>query len=192
MESIALSCSLRDGRGKGPNRRLRNEERLPAVVYGHGFEQAVPVTLCPRELAKALENPKGYNALFTLDVNGKSVQGFVREVQRKPSTRQITHVDIVVPDLDKPMVADVPVKTSGRAIGVQTGGKLAQTFRTVKVKARPADIPAIIDIDVTALDHGQAVMASQMPLPEGVKPVFDHDFAVVKILAPHGAEPAKA
>ena len=188
MEPIKLSCSLREGRGKGPNRRLRMDEQLPAVVYGHGLDNSVAVTLNPRELAKGLENPKGYNTLFALDVNGKTVQGLIRQVQRKPSTRQIQHVDVVVPDPDNAMVADVPVTTSGRAVGVLSGGKLIQNFRTVKVACRPADIPAIIDIDVTNLNHNQSVMASGLPLPEGVKPVFDHDYVVVKVLGPHGSE----
>jgi len=187
MEPISISCKLREGRGKGPNRRLRAADGLPAVVYGHGLSEAVAISLEPRELTKALDNPKGHNALLALDVAGNKVLGLVREVQRHPSSRSITHVDIVVPNPEKEIVAEVPVKTFGRSIGVQTGGKLHQTFRSVKLAARPAEIPATVEIDVTALDHNHTVMASQMPLPEGVRPVFDRDYIVVRVLPPRGA-----
>ncbi len=188
MESIALSCKIREARGKGQNRRLRNSNRLPANVYGHGLSEAVAIDLDPKEFEKVALSAKGYNSLVALELNGATRYGFVRDVQRRPSTRSILHVDVVLPDLDKPMVAEVPVKLSGRSIGVATGGKLYQPNRTVHVKARPADIPAAVAIDVTPMNHNETVMASNMPLPEGVTPVYDHDFIVVKILAPRGAE----
>ncbi|MCA9559027.1 MAG: hypothetical protein KC583_10735, partial [Myxococcales bacterium] len=84
------------------------------------------------------------------------------------------------------VVSPLPEKIIGKSIGVTTGGRLRTPYREVRLKAKPSDFPASVTIDITNLDHNDAVMASQMPLPEGVEPVFDRDYVVVKVVAPRG------
>lgn len=187
MEAIAITSTPREGRGKGDNRKLRAQGRIPAVAYGHGIEGAMALTLDPRELEKALQNPKGSNAIFSLDTgDGQTRPVLVRELQRHPVSRKVLHVDLVAPDLEREIVTIVPVRFTGRSVGVQAGGRMRTPYREVRLRGKPANIPAEVLIDITPLDQGDAVMASQMPLPEGVQPVFDRDFIVVKIIAPRG------
>ena len=49
---------------------------------------------------------------------------------------------------------EVPVKITGRAKGVVAGGVLRQSFRKLKVKAVPANLPDEIIVDVTPLRIG--------------------------------------
>ncbi len=186
MEPTHISTLPRETGGKGPARRLRREGRTPAVVYGHQLEAAVAVSLDPRELDTALANPKGANAVFDVAVGDATHRCLVREIQRHAVGRQIMHVDLVVTDLTRPLVASVPVRHVGRSIGVQMGGVVNQPYREVKVRALPEAVPAEIVIDITEFDHDDGVMASELALPEGVAPVFERDYVVVKIVKPRG------
>ena len=49
---------------------------------------------------------------------------------------------------------EVPVRITGRAKGVVAGGVLRQSFRKLKLKAIPANLPDEIVIDVTPLKIG--------------------------------------
>lgn len=192
MEAIALETSTRDGRGKGPARRLRMAGRVPAVVYGHNVESAIAVSLDPKELDKALANPKEANALFQVSIDGDASHTVMaREIQRHPVSRAILHLDFVAPDLDKTMVSSVPFEVTGRSKGVVIGGRLRTPYREVKLRAKPADIPAKITLDITELDIGDTVYASNLELPEGVEAVFDRDYVVAKVLKPRGVAKKK-
>ena len=49
---------------------------------------------------------------------------------------------------------EVPVRLTGRSKGVVAGGALRQSFRKLKLKALPANLPDEIVVDVTPLKIG--------------------------------------
>lgn len=179
---IAIQTTSRSDTGKGPNRRLRESGRIPAVAYGHGIDAPISVTLDPKELEKALKNPWGMNALFDLEVDGEGTSHKVlaREIQRHPVTRRFLHVDFVAPDPERPIVAFVPVKVVGKSAGVTKGGKLETTYRELKILARPGDVPVEIEVDVTPLEVGDQFRADKLVLPEGVTAIYDRPYVVVQ------------
>jgi large subunit ribosomal protein L25 len=198
METIVLNGALREGIGKEANRKLRANGQMPAVLYGAGIDQSIHVALEPRQLNKALENPKKTNALMNVDLGSDAGTHtvLVREIQRHPVRREILHVDLVAPDLNKSVVSVVPLRFTGKSVGVGMGGRLRTPYREVSVQSLPADIPAEIVVDITNLDIGQAVQASDLNAGDNVSVVYDRDFVVVKVLKPRGgmaaAAPAKA
>jgi large subunit ribosomal protein L25 len=186
METLSLSIENRAPRGKCGARQLRRDGRTPAVAYGHGIEGSLAVSLDPKELDKGLDNPKGANALFDVELDGATRKVLVREIQRHPVKRHILHVDLVAPDLAREVVTAVPVRVVGKSIGIQTGGKLRKPYREIRIRALPANVPAEVVVDITPLDHDDAIKASELALPEGVAAVFDRDFVVVKVVKPRG------
>ena len=188
MDAIALSSTRRSPGGKGVARRLRAEGRLPAVLYGHGVESPTPLSLDPKEFAKALTNPKGLNAVFSIEVDGTTHQVLAREMQRHAVSRDVVHVDLVAADPEKTIVTFVPVSFIGQSVGVVTGGRIRKPYREIKLRARPIDVPAEIIVDITPLDHNDTIHASDLQLPEGVTPVYDRDYVVVKVSKPRGKQ----
>lgn len=67
--AVALKAKIREGRGKGANRRLRGEGLLPAVVYGG--KANISLTVNPKELQKLIEKA-GINSLIELVIEGDS------------------------------------------------------------------------------------------------------------------------
>lgn len=185
--SYSIPATIREGRGKGDARKQRAKGTIPAVIYGHGVEKSLSVSIDPKVLLKGLEEPKGYNTVFSVPVEGgETYTVFVRELQRHPVSRNVLHVDFVSPDMDRPTVGEVPIITTGKSIGVAMGGKLAVPYRAMKVLAKPADFPVDVTIDITEMNHNDVVKASDVELPEGVTAIYDRDYVVVKITPPRG------
>lgn len=184
--TMTINAESRGDHGKEASRRVRNAGQIPAVFYGHGVE-TTPVSVEPKSLTKALANPKGLNGLFALNLNGSDLtqRVFVRELQRHPVSRQILHIDLVAPHPEKELVATVPLRFTGRSIGVSTGGRMRKPYREVKVRALPDQIPGEIVVDVTNIDQGDAVYASQLDAGNG-SVIYDRDFMIVKVAAPRG------
>jgi large subunit ribosomal protein L25 len=74
------------------------------------------------------------------------------------------HIDFMELDNNKPIVIDIPVKLSGTAAGVRTGGKLVSNVRKLKVRAFVKDLPDFISVNVEPLEIGGVVKVSQMKI----------------------------
>jgi large subunit ribosomal protein L25 len=152
-----LIASTRQGLGKEAAKKLRSsQEQIPAVLYGFGVANSTSLTLDYRTLEKALAGPKKLNGSFNLSIDDQA--------------------------FGQPVSAVVPLAVTGRSPGVQAGGRLRTPYREVTVSCVPSIIPAAIEVDITPLNQGDAIMASQVSLAEGVKLVYDRDFIVAKVL----------
>jgi len=193
MDTLLLNGTLREGIGKEANRKLRANGQMPAVLYGAGIEKSVSVALEPRQLVKALENPKKTNALMSVELGGDGGTHtvLVREIQRHPVRRTILHVDLVAPDLTKSVVSVIPLRYTGKSIGVSMGGRLRTPYREVSVLSLPANIPAEIVVDITGLNIDDAVHASGLSTSEDFSVIYDRDFVVVKVQKPRGGGDAE-
>ena len=167
-------------RGTRPSRRLRRTGRVPAVVYGMGAESLV-VSVDNTDLRAALNTEAGLNALITLDVDGGRQLSIVKDLQRHPVRRDVLHVDFLRIDPDHEVEMDVPLILTGEAKKVtQASGMVDQVMHHLPLRAKPADIPTEITVDVSELEVGWSLRVSDIEFPSGVTPGGDQDatFAV--------------
>ena len=137
MQVFELKAEGRKDLGKKATIAVRNEGKVPCVLYG-GAEN-VHFVVAEKDLAKLLYTPIVYT--INLNVDGKSYSAVMREIQFHPVTDRVLHIDFYQITENKPVVIEVPVKLQGFAEGVQAGGKLALIMRKLKVKAPLADLP---------------------------------------------------
>lgn len=150
MKSITIQGTKRESVGKKSTKALRDAELVPCVVYG-GKE---PLNFSAEERAfKGLVyTPEAHTV--SIEVDGNTIPAVLQDIQFHPLTDKIMHADFYQLSDDKPVVMEVPVRLTGRSKGVVAGGSLRQSFRKLKIKAIPADLPDEIVVDVTALKIG--------------------------------------
>jgi len=191
MAEITLVAEVGRATGTRPSRRLRREGRVPAVVYGNGVD-AVPVTVAARDLRAALSTGAGLNAVLSLQVGDRRYIAMAREIQRHPVRGTVQHVDFQVVDPDRPVGADVPVVLVGDPVELHHhDGILDQQVFTLSVRARPADIPAHLEADVSRLTVGGVVRVGDIHLPPGVSTDTDPE-VIVAIGEPPRVQRAEA
>jgi large subunit ribosomal protein L25 len=194
-EKVTLAVSLRQGTGKGANRRLRTGTLVPGVYYDAGGENIVVQTE-DLPLARAYRQVGSSHILdLVIDMDGKTETkpALIRNIQRHPIKSKIIHVDFYGVDLTKEIRVQVPVVITGKAKGLVMGG-LVEVFRdTVEVACLPLDIPDNIPIDVTDLGIGDNIAVDELVMPQGIRAVFEDHYAVVGVVAPEAeAAPAAA
>jgi large subunit ribosomal protein L25 len=179
MPEITLQAEVGRSLGSAPARRLRHEGKIPGVIYGHGTEP-VSVAVAARDLRVALSGEAGSNTLLSLQAGDQTFLTLAREMQRHPVRGTVTHVDFQIVRRDEIIAADVPITIIGEALEVIHGdGLVDQQLLTLPVRAKPADIPNVIEVDVTALTIGGAVRIADLVLPAGVTTDLDDDVSVV-------------
>jgi large subunit ribosomal protein L25 len=165
--------------GTSATRRLRNEGKIPGVVYGHGTDP-VPVSVVAREFRTAMSGEASLNTLLTLDVAGTNYLTLARDIQRHPVKGTVTHVDFLIVRRDEVIAAEVTINLIGEAIEVHHGdGVVDQQLFTLPIRAVPASIPASLEIDISELIIGASLKVSDITLPEGVTADIDDDVSVV-------------
>ncbi len=178
MEQMKLVAENRKAIGSGPSRRLRADDKIPAVMYGHGTE---PVLLTLDRLRfRAALNAAGPNAIITLEVEGEHHLTIVKDMQRDSIANRVTHVDFMLVSLDERLVVDVPVRLIGDAVlAGRQGAVTQQQLMSLQVESPAGAIPPSLDVDVSDLSLEHPVRVSDMTLPEGMVSLLDGDTLVV-------------
>ena len=179
MADITLVAEVGRPSGSRATRRLRREGKIPGVIYGHGTDP-VPVAVVARELRIALNGEAGANQLLSLKAGSDTYLTLAREMQRHPLAQTVTHVDFQIVRRDEVIAADVSLVLIGEALEVHHGdGLVDQQMFTLPIKARPADIPTSLELDISELIIGAQLRVSDLVLPPGVSTEIDPETAIV-------------
>ncbi len=183
-----LAAEPREITGKAV-KRLRQEGRLPGVVYGHGAESS-NISLDSHEFDQ-LRRAVGSNALVDLSVDGAKAQPvLVHGVQIHPVNRRPLHVDLFLVTMTEELTVDVPLVAIGEAPAVAlSGGTLLHPIETVKVRALPDHLPQSIEYAIESLtDFDITIRVRELTIPEDVTLVTDGEEIVARVQAPRVIE----
>ncbi len=179
MPEVTLSAEAGREIGSSSTRRLRAQGKIPGVVYGHGADP-LPVAVVAREFQIAMSGEAGLNTLLSLHVGGTDFLTLARDIQHHPFKNVVTHVDFQIVRRDEVISAEVTINLVGEAIEVQHGdGIVDQQLFTLAIKAKPADIPPSVDLDISELIIGGSLHVSDLTVPKGVEIETDLDATVV-------------
>ncbi|HLG67042.1 MAG TPA: 50S ribosomal protein L25 [Acidimicrobiales bacterium] len=184
MAEITLDAEIGRPLGSRSSRRLRRAGKVPGVLYGHGAAP-LPVAVDARALRAALSGESGTNVLLSLRAGSQTYLTMARELQRHPVRGTLAHVDFQIVRRDEVVATEVPLVLVGDAPEVtRLDGVVDQQLFTLGVRAKPADIPTAVEVDVSNLTIGSAVRVGDLRLPPGVGTDVDADVTVVVALPP--------
>jgi large subunit ribosomal protein L25 len=187
MADNVVTAARREEKGKGPARRLRAKGLIPAVVYGRKSEPT-HLSVDPAALMKAIETPHRFNTVLTLKMDEAEKHVLFKDYTVDPVSRKLLHADFLEVKLDEPVKVEVPVVTTGRAVGQAEGGILSIAAHEIVIEALPAKIPVRIEVDVTNLKIGQSIHVSELRPPEGCKFKYATDYVVAFLAVPEKEE----
>jgi large subunit ribosomal protein L25 len=173
--------------GKGAARRIRREDKIPAVIYGHGNEP-IHVILPGHQTMMALKHG-GANALLELDLDGTEQLALTKDVQVDPIRRAIEHIDFVSVKRGEKVTVDVPIHVVGDAVSET----LVVTENAVlSVEAEATHIPEFFEVSVEGAEVGTQIHAKDLSLPDGVTLLADEELLIVNVTQQVSAEALEA
>lgn len=182
MPSTVLIANTGRETGSPSSRRLRAEEKIPGILYGHGMSP-LSVTVDRRELRHAVSGGAGTNTVLDLTVDGKVYPAIIKDLQRHPVRRNVTHIDFLQVNLDEEITVSVPLRLEGEAPKVAAGNGLVDpAVDTIEVATTPRNIPNEFVIDISDMDMDTVIRLSDVPMPAGVTPTGDPESPVVTVL----------
>ncbi len=191
-DTFTIDAQPRSDEGKGASRRLRRQGLVPGIIYG-GETAPEMISLAHNELIQHLEHEAFYSHILSVNVAGKAEQVILKDMQRHPAKPFVMHVDFQRVSAKKKLKTHVPLHFVGENVapGVKMGGAVSHHVTDVEITCLPKDLPEYIEVDMSAMEIGDAVHLSEIKLPEGVEiPALaqgpEQDLVVVNIHAGHG------
>ena len=183
MSEVKLSAETRTEFGKGAARRIRRDNKVPGVLYGHGSDP-LHLTLPGHDLLLALRTP---NVLISLDIDGKSSElAIPKAVQRDAIKGFLEHVDLLLVKRGEKVTVEIPVHTEGE---LAPGGYLLEhVLNALPVEAEATHIPESVTVSVEGLAAGASVLAKDITLPNGTTLAVEEDAVVLQVLAAQAEE----
>jgi large subunit ribosomal protein L25 len=183
MAEVTLEVTRRERSGKEYAKKLRQENKIPAVVYG-GHKEPVAITVERKAVVDLIQKSEhGIRSIFLLKMAGSDQQrhAMIKDTQMDPISRRMTHIDFVRVVMDEVVRLTIPVHLTGSSIGVKEGGILDWQMRELHVECLPNAIPDTIEVDISNLGAHQQVRISDLKLPEGVKVEEDPHRVIVGV-----------
>ncbi|GAB4012404.1 50S ribosomal protein L25/general stress protein Ctc [Nocardioides ultimimeridianus] len=183
MSTETIKAEARTEFGKGAARRIRRENKIPAVIYGHGNDP-IHVTMPGHDTMMAIKHG-GANALLEIEIDGKTQLALTKAVQVDPVRRVLEHVDFVTVKRGEKVTVDVPVLTVGEA----ARDTLVQIENnTVQIEAEATHIPESIEVDIEGVEAGTQILAGALTLPKGSTLLTDAETLMVHISEAQAAD----
>ncbi|AWE50754.1 50S ribosomal protein L25/general stress protein Ctc [Streptomyces nigra] len=186
MSEVKIAAETRTEFGKGAARRIRRDNKVPGVLYGHGSDP-LHLTLPGHELLLALRTP---NVLIALDIDGKTNElAIPKAVQRDPLKGFLEHVDLQLVKRGETVTVEIPVHAEGE---LAPGGNLLEhVLNALPVEAEATHIPESVTVSVEGLAAGASILAKDIELPKGTKLAVEDDTVVLQVLAAQAEEAAE-
>ena len=188
MKSVPLNAYTRTGLRRSAAKKLRENGRVPAVIYGR-IAQPQILELDKKELEGVIHRSASENVLVDLAVTSDTARpkrlALVQEVQHHPLTGAVLHVDFHEVAENELVTITVPVEAVGEAVGVKSGGgTLEHVLFKLKVRALPKDLREVVLVDVSALEVGKSIHLGEIVVPPGVELLGDKKLPVLAVAAP--------
>lgn len=186
-KKYTYNAELRVETGTGASRRLRREDKVPAILYGAG-KDAVALTFAHKDMNKAQEDEGFYTHILTLNVDGDAVEVILKDIHRHPFKPKITHLDFQRVDATHKLHTKVPLHFIGEDKVTKLGATVVHQLTEVEITCLPKALPEFVEVNVSDLVAGDSIHLSELKLPAGVQSVElgkgeGHDQSVVTVKA---------
>ena len=174
-ETVVLKASVREESGTRKSVVLREQGKLPAVVYGHKKEP-VSIVLESREFLDSLHHG---NRIFEVNLAGAKDTLLVKDLQYYYLGDTVIHADLMRVNLSERVKVEVMIKLNGTAAGTHMGGIVEEIMNRIEVECAVNEIPEFLPVDIKGLELDQTLRASEIALPDGFLLITDPNAGVV-------------
>jgi len=164
-KTLVLKAEVREHTGSKAVHKVRQQGKIPAVMYGHK-EEPVAISLDAHDFVEGLHHG---HRLMDIQIGKKKQKTIVKELQYDHLGRNIIHADLMRVDVTESIRVTVPIELKGTAAGTHEGGIVEEHMDHLEVECKATDIPEVVTVWVKELHVGGAIHAGEIELPSGVK-----------------------
>ncbi len=168
MSEAKLALAKREVSGKKV-KNLRDQGLIPSVVFGKN--EPILTQSSYNETEKAVR-AAGYHSPIDLTIDGKAQMVLVKNVDIDPVKRVIRNIEFQAIKANEVVEATAPIKIVDFETSDASKAHLVLSIvlEEIDVKAKPADLPELIEVDASKLAGVEdGLTVADIVLPKGVE-----------------------
>lgn len=167
---------------KASLKRMRQEGKLPAIIYGAG-EENVMLHLSRNDFERWTRT-SGTGIVY-MEVKGHGrIPVLLENIQRDPLSGEYLHADFLRVRRDEVVRTKLLVEFVGTAAGTKEGGIIQIQSNLIEVEALPENLPDSITYDISEMEVGESVFVGDLKLPEGVTLLSAENELLISVITP--------
>lgn len=169
-ETPTITATPRERTGSRFAKRLRDQGRLPAIIYGHKAEP-VAVSVDEKEVIHHLNHG---SHVFNVSIDGaKTETCLVKDLQFGYLGDNVIHMDLARVDLDEEVTVNVHIHYVGKPKAAdEPGAVVSHPLSELEVVCKVNAIPDEVKVDLAKMD-GTVMTVGEIDLPAGVRTEVD-------------------
>ena len=187
MAYYDLAARVREQKGKGAAKKLRKDNKVPAIFYGPNTDSLM-LTVDATVLRTLMNKTAGENIILRLQIESDkgtdTKMVILKELITDPVRDNYIHVDFHEISMDKKLTVNVPLRLINTPIGVANGGILQHVRREITISCLPDKLVDFIEADVSTLDIGDSLRFRDIILPEGITSDEEEKLTVAVVVPP--------
>jgi len=188
MERVGIKVNLRQDQDKGKERakKIRKAGLIPAVVYSTDTNISLSIPVESLKVLRSMHFSESSVVDITIEGDKKplAMPVLIKDIQFHPISDEVIHIDFLKVSLTEKIKVHVPIILKGEAKSVkEADGTIDQTLRELEVEGLPLDIPENIELDISGLEIGNSMHASDLNVVGDIKVVTEPTETVVTALA---------
>jgi len=184
MTAYSIKAQSRDLQGKKV-RKLREQDLIPAVLYGHGLKNQ-NLSVKKSEFLKVFSKAGESSLVDLLVGESKPVKTLIHDLQYDPRSSEVIHVDFYQIREDEKIKTHVRLEFINEAPAVkELGGVLVKNYDEIEIECLPKDLEAIgvINVDLSVLKTLNATIhIKDLILPKEIKVLASPDEVVALVI----------
>jgi large subunit ribosomal protein L25 len=189
MNTLKLNVEAREERGRSKVRKIRNAEKIPAVIYADGNSRLC--TVPEKDFLELRKEMAGSSTLVELNEGGNASLTLIKDVQRNALTRKFVHIDFLEVAQDKEFNTTVRAVLTGESVGVKLhDGILQQLITDIPVRCLPKNLPSEFLLDISELNLGDSVSVKDLTVADGVAIALDENQIIATVTGSAGGRAA--
>jgi len=163
-KTLLLKAEIREHTGSKIVRKVREQGRIPAIVYGHKEEPAA-ISLDAHNFVEGLHHG---HRLVDVQIGKKKEKTIVKELQYDHLGKNIIHVDLMRVSMTETVKVTVPIELKGTAAGTHEGGIIEEHTDHLEIECKATEIPEAIVVSIKDVHVGDNLHACDIELPDGI------------------------
>ncbi len=174
-KTLLLKAEIREQTGSKTVRKVREQGRIPAIVYGHKKAPAA-ISLDAHNFVEGLH--RGHR-LMDVQIGKNKEKTIIKELQYDHLGKNIIHVDLMRVDISETVKVTVPIELKGTAVGTHEGGIIEEHIDHLEIECLVTEIPETIVVSVKDVHVGGTLHAGEIELPDGISLVSSPETLLV-------------
>ena len=163
-KNLVLKGEIREHTGSKHAVKVREQGRIPAIMYGHK-QEPVALSFDAHNLVVGLHHG---HRVVEVQIGRKKETTMFKALQYDHLGKNIIHVDLMRVDVTETVRVTVPIELKGIAKGTHESGIIEEHADHLEIECKVSDIPETIVVSVKEVGVGDSLHASDAELPAGL------------------------